>query len=123
MHFNKLSKKDKKCFDSIARYWGMTVYQLRNLIRERSIQCVEKNFNTNVSPDFLLGYVGDYAVNGEIYYLVRACEYDANLTPCGHCGKINLQFDDCGYFGGNNKNGVYCAGCNDCVHPSPWSER
>lgn len=87
-----MTKTDWECFEQIANYWNLTTEELK-----KKIEC----------------HRGD--IEDRIIEFLEACERDPEQTKCERCGKLNINFDDCGFWACYTEDKRYLAYCSN--HP------
>jgi transcription initiation factor IIE alpha subunit len=83
--WEKWFKRDEIiAFQTIAQYWRLSVHELLDQLVK--VDKIELNDSCYIP---ITNYVG---------WFLAACEHDPEKSICPTCGKLNLLFDDCGYF-------------------------
>lgn len=85
-----LDRKDVLAIKKIANYWDMSVKVLLKKL-------IDVNALSKYKPD---EHHKD-RLTSAVKWFLEACQYDATKTVCPLCLKLNLSYDDVGYFYSN----------------------
>lgn len=108
----KTTPEDFKAFENVAKFWKLTKEELAQKI----IDITNANYTRTVRADAVARYLINqekfWNETGYIREFLNACKTPEG-SKCEQCGKLNLQYDDCGYF--DHGNGCFC---HDCGTPN-----